>query len=118
MAIKPSDTVIWLDKAGYFDDAPDWNGYWRPLYHYPKYWTNFIAHAVKDVPGTHVVPLGLSQADRKKAVKEFKERPKRQDQAIKQLLDTYNAEWKICKQGEYLKFKDPAQMTLFMLRFN
>lgn len=118
MAIKPTDTVIWLDKVGYYEPALDWNGKWYNEYHYPKYWVNFVNYATKDIPGTYTMSPYKTRAELAELSWIFKENPKKKDIAIRKSLKSFNADWKRSKDGEYLKFKNQAQMTMFLLKWS
>lgn len=118
MAIKPSDHIIWLDQVGYFNDEPDWNGYLRPVYHYPTYWEKFVAHATMGIGSNAPNKYISDKHKRTQAAKAFALIPKQKDDAVHKLLKSYGGEWKRSKAGEYVKFKNAAQMTMFILRWS
>lgn len=114
MAIKPTDNIIWLDDVGYYKDEPDWHGHMRPVYHYPTYWVNFCEAATKHLTLPKPTPYqSKSDISRMHAAL-----PKKKTDAIKDRLKQYNAEFKESRNGPYLKFKEEAQIMLFMIRWS
>ena len=118
MAIKPSDHIIWLDQAGYYEDVINLAGRVESRYQQPRYWQKFVAHATLGIGSNVGNPWAWDRHARKQVAKAFALIPQQKDDAIHKLLKSYGGEWKRSKAGEYVKFKKASQMTMFILRWS
>lgn len=105
MAIKPTDYIVWLNRAGYWKEEHVWWAEEKELVYYkPNYWQKFYDHAIRDLK-----PASLKWQYSKREHKH----------AIEEGLKPYGVEYKESKNdGPYLRFKSEADYLLFIMKWS